>query len=94
MGRRTIGPASSGQGGCIARGHGRHVYSDASAVGFWVKRALCQEAVRLGGLCFEGRMAFDLRLSGVRMGVAAMGQVCNYQLDIMKLGIKNCKFFI
>jgi hypothetical protein len=34
----------------------------------------------LAGLCFGGCMAFDLRLSWVSMGVAVMGQVCNYQL--------------
>ena len=33
--------------------------------GFRVKQALCQEAVRLGGSCFGGRMALDLSLSRV-----------------------------
>ena len=35
------------------------------------------------------RMALDLRLSRVRTGVAAMGEECNYQLDIMKLWRKK-----
>ena len=40
------------------------------------------------GLCFGGRIALELRL---RMGVAAMKQDCNYQLDTMKLGRKRGK---
>ena len=40
---------------------------------------------------FGGRMALDLRLSRVRMGVAAMIQDYNYQLDITKLGRKRKK---
>ena len=43
----------------------------------------------LVGLCFGGRTALDLRLSQVRMGVAVMGQDCNYQLDVMQLGNKK-----
>ena len=46
----------------------------------------------LAGLCFGGRMAFDLPLSRVSMGVASMGQVSNYQLDIMKKGLRKYKF--
>uniref|UniRef100_A0A8C7FH31 Organic solute carrier partner 1 n=1 Tax=Oncorhynchus kisutch TaxID=8019 RepID=A0A8C7FH31_ONCKI len=38
---------------------------------------------------FGGRMALDLRLSQFRIGVAAMGQDCNYQLGVMKLGGKG-----
>ena len=34
-------------------------------------------------------MALDLCLSRVRTGVAAMGQDCNYELDITKLGRKR-----
>ena len=45
----------------------------------------------LAGSCFGGRMALDLQLSQVRTGVAAMGQDCNYQLDIAKLGRKRVK---
>jgi hypothetical protein len=50
------------------------------AAGFWVKRALCQEAVLLDWV--------DLRLSRVRTGVAAM------ELPIIYYGIggKNEKF--
>ena len=40
----------------------------------------------LAGSCFRGRTALDLRLSRVRTGVAAMGEDCNYQLYITKLG--------
>ena len=39
-------------------------------------------------------MALDLRLSRVRMGVAVMGQDCNYQLDIMKLWRKMGKKYL
>uniref|UniRef100_A0A4W5L5R7 FERM domain containing 4B n=1 Tax=Hucho hucho TaxID=62062 RepID=A0A4W5L5R7_9TELE len=46
----------------------------------------------LAGLCFGGCMALNLRLSRVRTGVAAMGQDCNYQLDITKLGRKRGKY--
>jgi dienelactone hydrolase len=46
----------------------------------------------LVGLCFGGRMAFDLRLSRARMGVVAMRQDSNYQqLDTTKLGRKILK---
>ena len=45
----------------------------------------------LAGSCFGGRMALVLRLSRVRRGVAAMGQGCNYQLDVTKLGRKRDK---
>ena len=47
----------------------------------------------LGGLCFGGRLALDLHLFRVRMGVAAMRQDCNYQLDTTKLGRKRGKSF-
>ena len=43
----------------------------------------------LAGSCFRGRMALNLRFSRVRMGVAAMGQDCNYQLDLTKIGEKK-----
>ena len=47
----------------------------------------------LAELCFRGRMGLDLRLSRVRTGVAAMGQDCNYQLDVTKLWRKRVKTF-
>ncbi|CAB1311888.1 unnamed protein product [Coregonus sp. 'balchen'] len=106
MRRCTIGPASSrlgeglagrdvlvpscssdscgGPGACtltrspVVRCFLRHI----GAAGFRVQRA---------GSCFGGRMALDRRLSRVRTGVAAMGQDCNYQLDITKLGRKGGK---
>ena len=44
----------------------------------------------LVGLCFGGRMAFNLRLSRARTGVVAIRQDSNYkQLDTMKLGRKG-----
>jgi hypothetical protein len=45
----------------------------------------------LAGSCFGGRMDLDLRLCRVRTAVVAMGQDCNYQLDITKLGRKGGK---
>ena len=42
----------------------------------------------LFGLCFGGRAALDLCLSQVHMGVSAMRQDCNYQLDTTKKGLK------
>ena len=54
-----------------------------------VLREKCvKEQCSLAGSCFGGRMALNLRLSGVRTGIAAMGQDCNYQLVITKLGRK------
>ena len=43
----------------------------------------------LAGLCFGGRTALGSRLSQVHMGVVAMGQDCNYQLDTTKLEKKK-----
>jgi hypothetical protein len=47
----------------------------------------------LAGSCFRGRMGLDLHLSRVSTGVAAMGQDCNYQLDVTKLWRKRGKMF-
>jgi hypothetical protein len=64
------------------------------AAGFQVKQAMCQEAVRLGRVVFRsthGSRPLPLR---VRMGVAAMGQDSNYQLDILeKRGLKKKSMF-
>ena len=45
---------------------------------FWVGCALLKKLCGLVGLCFGGRMVFDLRLSRARMGVVAMRQDSNY----------------
>ena len=43
----------------------------------------------LVGSCFGGRKALDLRLSRVRIGVAAMWQNCNYQLGYLEIGVQK-----
>ena len=80
---------------CGALDFGRQLYSVSSdtlvLLASRLMRAVCQKAVRLEASCFKGRMALDLRLSRVHTGVAAMGQDCNYQLDITKKGLKYSK---
>jgi hypothetical protein len=104
MGRRIIGPASSG----MLLSHRTLATTVAGQVQCTLTRSpvVCssntlvrlasrlsghcvKEQCGLAGLCFGGRTALDLRLSRVRTGVAAMRQDCNYQLEIMKLGTKK-----
>jgi hypothetical protein len=68
----------------------RHI----GAAGFWVKRAVCQEAVRLGlawldwvVLCFGGRTALNLHLSQVCMGVASNGTRLYLPIGYHKKGV-------
>jgi hypothetical protein len=69
---------------------GPKLYSVSSNTLARLDSALSEQCVKkqcgLASLCFRGRIAFNFRLSLVRTGVAAMGQDCNYQLDITKLG--------
>ena len=69
---------------------GRQLYSVSSDTLVRLASGLSEQCVKkqcgLSGSCFRGRMALDLRLSEVHTGVAAMGQDCNCQLDITKLG--------
>jgi hypothetical protein len=57
----------------------------------WLSKQCVKKQRGLAGLYFGGCMALDLRLSRVSTGVPAIGQDCNYQLDITKLGRKRCK---
>jgi hypothetical protein len=110
MGRRTIGPDSSGlreglasrdvlvpshssdccgePGACmLTRSPGVWCFIwHIGVAGFRVK--CVKKQCGLAGFCFRVRMALDLHLSRICTGVAAMGQDCNYQLDITKLGVK------
>ena len=74
---------------------GRQLYSVSSDTLVRLASRLSEQCVKkqcgLAGSCFGGRMALDLRLSRIRTGDAAMGQNCNYQLDITKLGRKRGK---
>jgi hypothetical protein len=71
---------------------GQQLYSVYSDTLVRLDSGLSEQCVKkqcgLAGSCLGGCMALDLRLSPVRMGVAAMAQDCNYQL-----GRKRAKHF-
>ena len=68
-------------GGPVAN-QGRQVHSVSSDTLVWLASGLDARCVKkqcgLVGLCFGGRVAFDLRLSRTRTGVVAMRQDSNY----------------
>ena len=71
--------------GCLHADFGRQLYGVSSDTLVRLASVLSEQRVKKR-CCFVGRVALDLRLSRVCTGVAAMGQDCNYQLDITKLG--------
>ena len=68
------GPVCANQGSQV---HG--VSSDTLVhLASWLEVRCVKKQCGLVGLCFGGRMAFDLRLSQARTGVVAMRQDSNY----------------
>jgi hypothetical protein len=74
------------QAGSLHTDFGRQLYSVSSNTLVWLASGLSDQCVKklccLAGSCFGGRMALDLRLSRVCMGVTTMGQDCNYHLGV------------
>jgi hypothetical protein len=70
-----------------ARWHGRQEYgvsSDTLVLASGLRVHCVKKPCGLAGLWDGGRTALDLRLSRFCTEVAAMGQYCNYQLDMLK----------
>ena len=77
------------QAGCLQADFSRQLYAVSSDTLVRLASGLSEQCVKKQ--CWQGRASEDACLSRVRTGVAVMGQDCNYQLDITKLGRNESK---